>query len=93
MATYKEIHGTNIEALASDPSNPVDGQVWYNTTSNVLKGFKSINAWATTNSLNTARAYLGGGGTQTSALSFGGSPEIQQTEEFSQSQNVKVIAD
>ena len=74
MATYKEIHGTNIEALASDPSNPVNGQVWYNTTSNVLKGFKSINAWATTNSLNTARAYLGGGGTQTSALAFGGEP-------------------
>ena len=38
MATYKEIKGTQIEVLASDPSNPVEGQVWYNSTSNVLKG-------------------------------------------------------
>jgi len=40
MATYKEIRGTQIEAVATDPSNPVEGQVWYNTTSNVLKGNK-----------------------------------------------------
>ena len=32
MATYKEIKGTQIEAVSSDPSNPVEGQVWYNTT-------------------------------------------------------------
>tara|TARA_R110000772_G_scaffold44631_1_gene102631 strand:- start:46 stop:210 length:165 start_codon:yes stop_codon:yes gene_type:complete len=38
MATYKEIHGTNIEILSSDPSNPVIGQIWYNTSSNTLKG-------------------------------------------------------
>ena len=37
MTTYKEIKGTQIEAVATDPSNPVEGQVWYNTTSNVLK--------------------------------------------------------
>ena len=37
MTTYKEIRGTNIEAVASDPSNPVEGQVWYNTTTNVVK--------------------------------------------------------
>ena len=38
MTTYKEIKGTQIEVLESDPSNPVEGQVWYNSTSNVLKG-------------------------------------------------------
>jgi hypothetical protein len=38
MATYKELKGTNIEAVATDPTYPVTGQVWYNTTSNVLKG-------------------------------------------------------
>ena len=42
MATYKEIRGTQIEAVATDPSNPVEGQVWYNTTSNALKGFKIV---------------------------------------------------
>ena len=74
MTTYKELEGTNIEIVSSDPSNPVNGQIWYNSTSNVLKGFKSVNAWASTNSMNTGRAYLAGGGTQTSALSFGGEP-------------------
>ena len=38
MATYKEIHGTNIEVVSSDPSNPVNGQVWYNSTDQKLKG-------------------------------------------------------
>ena len=49
MATYKEIKGTQIEAVASDPSNPVEGQVWYNTTSNVLKGqaATAVGSWAT----------------------------------------------
>ena len=57
MATYKEIKGTQIEAVATDPSNPVEGQVWYNTTSNVLKGLKVLatGSWATGGNLNTAR--------------------------------------
>ena len=37
MATYKEIHGTNIEVLSSDPSNPITGQIWYNTSTNSVK--------------------------------------------------------
>ena len=37
MAEYKQLHGTNIETVSSDPSNPVNGQVWYNSTSQALK--------------------------------------------------------
>jgi|TARA_R100001530_G_C4288109_1_gene147287 hypothetical protein len=39
MATYKEIQGFTIQALASDPAASADteGQVWYNTTTGVLK--------------------------------------------------------
>ena len=56
MSTYKEIKGTNIEVLASDPSNPVEGQVWFNSTDNVLKGLSFLSsAWATGGNLNTAR--------------------------------------
>tara|TARA_R100001530_G_scaffold135170_1_gene111712 strand:- start:736 stop:885 length:150 start_codon:yes stop_codon:yes gene_type:complete len=29
--------GVPIPAVSSDPSNPVEGEVWFNTTSNVLK--------------------------------------------------------
>src|SRR6056300_662056 len=74
MATYKEIFGTNIEVLASDPANPVQGQVWYNSTSNVVKGqgATTVGSWATGNSMNDSRTSLGGTGVQTSALGFGG---------------------
>jgi hypothetical protein len=62
MATYKEIHGTDIETIASDPSNPVVGQVWYNTTTQQLKGYRQVmgNAWSTGGNLNTARHGLKG---------------------------------
>ncbi len=74
MATYKEIRGTQIEAVATDPSNPVEGQVWYNTTSNVLKGQAATGAaaWASGGNMNTGRRVLMGSGIQTSALAYGG---------------------
>ena len=37
MATYKEIKGFTIKSLASDPANPLEGEMWYNTTSGTLK--------------------------------------------------------
>ena len=37
MATYKEISGFNIKSLASDPANPLEGEMWYNSTSGTLK--------------------------------------------------------
>tara|TARA_Y100000004_G_scaffold184349_1_gene233274 strand:- start:45 stop:1049 length:1005 start_codon:yes stop_codon:yes gene_type:complete len=85
MATYKEIRGTQIEAVSSDPSNPIDGQVWYNTTDNVLKGNRSYSvAWATGGTLNTARYVLAGAGTQTLGLAFGGEtpPHTANTEKY-----------
>jgi hypothetical protein len=38
MADYINIYGQDILAVASDPANPTLGQIWYNTTSNTLKG-------------------------------------------------------
>ena len=74
MTTYKEINGTNIEAVSTDPANPVTGQVWYNTTDNVVKGAAQTTAgvWATGGNLNTGRFYIAGAGTQTSTLAAGG---------------------
>jgi len=37
MANYKAIKGFRVECLASDPSNPIAGQTWFNTTSGTLK--------------------------------------------------------
>tara|TARA_R100001463_G_scaffold136558_1_gene202255 strand:- start:39 stop:1016 length:978 start_codon:yes stop_codon:yes gene_type:complete len=74
MATYKEIRGSQIEAVATDPSNPVEGQVWYNTTSNVLKGQAATTAgvWASGTAVNQARWLGSSAGTKTAALIAGG---------------------
>ena len=48
MAQYTGIQGSNILIVSSDPANPVEGQIWYNTTSNTLKGYAFAPAsWAT----------------------------------------------
>ena len=39
MATYITVKGMAVEVLAADPSNPVEGQVWYNSTAGTLKGY------------------------------------------------------
>ena len=74
MTTYKELKGTNIEVNSSDPSNPLEGQVWFNSTSNVLKGQRPnlSGSWASGGNMNTARVDIGGAGTQSAALAFGG---------------------
>ena len=75
MTTYKEIKGTQIEVVSSDPSNPVEGQVWYNSTDQAVKGLATTaaDAWATGGNLNTARGQTGGAGSgETNALAFGG---------------------
>ena len=89
MATYKEISGTNIEVVSSDPANPVVGQVWYNTTTGTVKGasVSTVGSWSTGGSLNTPRTQVSGAGTSnTSALAFGGeapgSPPTAVTESY-----------
>ena len=75
MANYKDIHGTNIETVTSDPSNPVNGQVWYNSTDQALRGNAqtTVGSWASGGNLNTGRRMMGGAGvSSSSALGFGG---------------------
>jgi hypothetical protein len=86
MATYKEIIGTNVESRSSDPSNLVEGQVWYNSTSGALKGASvaSTGSWSTGGNMNTARVIAGAAGIKTSALVFGGKtpPHSALTESY-----------
>src|SRR6056300_1388156 len=86
MASLKEIRGIDIEVRTSDPENPESGQVWYNTTTELLKGYRQVvgNAWSTGGDLNTARSFLGGVGTQTAGLAFGGNvpPVTGATEQY-----------
>ncbi|MFM7988388.1 MAG: hypothetical protein ACKPKO_54660, partial [Candidatus Fonsibacter sp.] len=69
MTTFKEIRGTTIESVSSDPSNPEGGQIWYNNTIGVLKGYQLVaDAWAAGGNLTTARRFFAGAGTQTAGL-------------------------
>ena len=74
MTTYKDIHGTQVEVRSDDPSNPVNGQIWYNTTDRKLRGHtvNPVGAWASGGNLNVAKQQMGQTGSQTSALGFGG---------------------
>jgi hypothetical protein len=61
MATYKGIKGFSIQNLSADPSNLIEGEMWYNSTSNVWKVEEATaaGAWATGGNMNTARYKLG----------------------------------
>ena len=87
MADYININGNNIPIRASDPSNPIAGEIWYNLTTNALKGqiFQSA-AWSTITARNTTTRGSGQTGTVTAGLvtaGFTGSfPIIRNTEEY-----------
>ena len=74
MAAYTGIQGQNILIVSSDPSNPIEGQIWYNSTSNLLKGYANVvtNAWASGGNMTTPKQDGAGFGTQTAAIGAGG---------------------
>jgi hypothetical protein len=86
MADYKNIKGFNIQYLDSDPPNPIEGQMWFNSTSQTLKGAEAGGApagtWASGGTLNAGHGYGTGFGTQNAAVNaFGGYPtETNNTE-------------
>jgi hypothetical protein len=74
MVAYTGIQGQNILIVNSDPANPVEGQIWYNTTSNLLKGYTYVatGSWASGGNVNTARQSPGGAGANSSSFIFFG---------------------
>ena len=54
MATYKEIHGVKVQYRDSD-ATAIEGDVWYNKSTGLLKMYSALNAWASGNNMNTAR--------------------------------------
>ena len=85
MTTYKSIVGQKIQKVSSDPPTAAGGQIWYNTTTGILKGIPFLQAWASVGSVTVARRTPGGTGPQTAALACGGgnpSPALVSTEEY-----------
>ena len=75
MSTYENLHGKRVNVVSSNPSNPKDGEVWYNSTLGQLKGYVlGVGAWASGGVLATARGsmFTGPVGSQTAALAAGG---------------------
>ena len=84
MSTYENLHGTRVNVVSSNPSNPTEGEVWYNSTSGQLKGYVlGLGSFASGGTANTARDDLMGNvGTQTASLLGGGGPGTSNTEEY-----------
>jgi len=75
MTILKEIKGIKVQVLETNPTDLVEGQIWYNSTSQAFKAAFYGNipgAWSTGGAILAARGNRGAG-TQTAALSFGGS--------------------
>jgi len=76
MATYKGIQGYSVQKLATDPTaSEAAGQLWYNSTSGKFKiATEGAGAWSSGGALNAPRRNLTGMGTQTAAITGGGTP-------------------
>jgi hypothetical protein len=74
MTAYTGIQGQNILIVSSDPANPIEGQIWYNTTSNTLKAYLNTGTGVWTSAANMPYSVgdLGGAGITSAALAFGG---------------------
>ena len=73
MSTYRAIVVKKIKSLSSDPTEGADGQMWYNTTTQSIRGLGITEAWSSAAPLNFARGGMGNASaTQTAGLVFGG---------------------
>jgi len=87
MATYRSIVGQKIKKVSSDPSNPIEGQMWYNSTSGKLKVRLTVpGAFAAGGALPVGFGRGARAGSYTAALashgSYGGGPQPQDNETY-----------
>ena len=84
MTTFKNIVGIKIKHLSADPPAPTVGQVWYNTTTKIVKGaINGAGTWASGANLNTAATGTKGfGATIGTSQVNGGAPNLTKTEAY-----------
>ena len=85
MADYKAIKGHHLQSVSSDNATIQLGDIWYNSTLGKIRvGKATAAAWASGGNMNTARESLGGAGTQTAGLGYGGLPQChaEKTESY-----------
>src|SRR5210317_1673070 len=65
--------GSSISSVAGNPAAPVaEGKIWYNTSTDSFNVAANIAAWSSGGNLIAPRNNMGGAGTQSTGLSFGG---------------------
>jgi len=37
VSTYRQLKGYSVKSVSSDPSNVKEGQIWYNSTTRIIK--------------------------------------------------------
>ena len=73
MATYRELVGKKIKKVTSDPSDSIDGQMWYNSTTGAIRGLAVLEATRSATPMTNKRSLYGFGvGTGTAGLVVGG---------------------
>jgi hypothetical protein len=82
MSTYRTLKGYSVKSLTSDPANPNEGQIWYNSATRLIKLAPKIGAWASGGNLNRGSRFGGGLGTQTAMAKFSGPGHEKETEEY-----------
>lgn len=72
MADYNEIKGNKVQYLTSDPTltSANEGQVWYNSTTGVLKSVVGIEAWSSGANLTQSQRDGGYGASTPSTASW-----------------------
>jgi len=90
MSDYDAIAGLKIPVLSADPSAPIEGELWYNTTADKFRGkglYQVSAAWSTAPSgLNAGRRSCEGAGTPSNGIGFlgyiGGYPRYGGSETY-----------
>ena len=73
MSTYENLHGRRVNVVSTNPSNPKEGEVWYNSTLGQLKGYVlGSSSWASGGTYPQTVRLISGSGTQTAGLAVGG---------------------
>ena len=87
MSTYKEIIGKKIKSVSSDPSDSIDGQMWYNTTTQSLRALALLASTTSQTAMSRGANYnqfgTASGGSADANWAASGSPGTTNiTEEF-----------
>ena len=90
MGKYKAEHGFQIKHRSSDPPSPAEGEIWYNTTTQVLKVAPYLESWSSGGNLGAATGGCRSCGTLPASPSLGDSVTVIDYAGTSDSNNITI---